>query len=181
MLSSPLNDDARTRVAKLYEHHAVTVTERLLARYRSADPHTVADAVVEAILRVASSGEWSRPNVHHQIARIARDRLRSKFRTDTRRKAREEIYSTDFVTEPGSGGPSPDDEASARELAARLREQLVANPEEELVLNAWLNDYTNADEIAQRTGLNRNTVKTILARIRKRIERLRNAEQEGES
>ena len=181
MLPSPLNDDARTRVAELYQRHAVAVTDRLLARYRSADPQLVADAVVEALLRVAASGEHSAPNGHLRIARIARDRLRSKFRTDTRRKAREENYATDFVTEQGSGGPSTDDAASDREAATRFRDQIVSNHEEEIVLNAWLDGHTNPHEIAPRTGLASHTVKTILARIRKRISRLRNDERGDES
>ena len=181
MLPSPLNDDARTRVAELYEHHAVTVTDRLLARYPSADPHLVADAVVEALLRVADSGEHSAPNGHLRITRVARDRLRSKFRSDNRRKGREKNYATDGVTEQGSGGPSSDDAASDRETAIRLRGQIVANPEEELVLNAWLDGHTNPSEIAPLTGLASQTVKTILARIRKRISRLRNDEKGNES
>ncbi len=181
MLPSPLNDDARTRVAELYERYAVTVTDRLLARYRSADPHLVADAVVEALFRVAASDEHSAPNGHLRIARVARDQLRSKFRSDNRRKAREENYATDAVTEQGSGGPSSDDAASDREVATRLREQIVSTHEEEIVLNAWLDGHTNPHEIAPRTGLTSDTVKTILARIRKRISRLRNDEMGDES
>ncbi|QEL16607.1 hypothetical protein [Limnoglobus roseus] len=149
-MTEPLFDDSRTRAAELYERFALVVAGRLERRYRGVDPQRVADAVVDAILRLC--GAWDAPaNLARVLTGFARQRLRVLLRGEVRRKRRE-----------AATAPRSDTTLSLedRELAAALREAVATTTAERLALDSWLAGTPPADA-------------ALLARLRQRIHRLK--------
>lgn len=174
MPDSPLTADARIRAAELFTRHAEPVAARLRRRYHGVDPDRVADAVVEAILAVPP-GE---PDESRYLFAHARQRLRVFLRGDTRRRRREEKYADGVVTSGRIIGPSPDSLAITRELAAAARARIALTAEDVRILDLWLAGVTDPSELAARLGLpvgdgGRHQAVTMLARLRKRLERER--------
>ena len=175
MSDTPLTADARTRAADLFERYAGGVRDWLLVRYPGADPDAVDEAVVQAVLRLADDPPGASPEL--ALRNHAKDRLRTHFRSEHRRKAREEEYADAQVTLNGTGGPSPGTGAEVAEEGTRLRAALTRDDAERRALDLWLGGVTDPTELAVQLGLPPDTgpalAKAILARFRQRIHRLR--------
>lgn len=162
-----------TRAADLFERFTDRLTARLVRRYPGVDEQLVADAVVEAIIAAAAPGGDASELA---MGRHARDRLRVFFRSDRRRRAREEKSVTTDI----AAAPSPADEAADRELAARDREiagrirvRVAVTNDERAALDLWLAGVTDPADLAAKLGIARADAVRVLARFRKRIERER--------
>lgn len=178
MTDPTLTADARTRAAGLFERHAAAVRDWLLVRYPGADPDAADEAVVSAVLALADRPDAGSPEL--ALRGLAKDRLRTHFRSEHRRKDREAEYVGARVTANGTGGPLPGEEAETAEQAARLRAALTQTDGERQAFDLWLAGVTDPAELADRLGLPPDTgpaaARTILARFRQRIRRLRTAE-----
>ena len=174
MADSPLSADARTLAAERFARFGEHVATRLLRRYRGVDPDAVTDAVVEAILAAPAD----EPDVTRFLYSFARQRLRVVLRGNSRRRHREEKYSRLPVTAGRTGDPSPIEALAGDELAAELRTRIAPSAEDRAVLDFWLAGVTDPTELAKRLGYppgesGRAMAVTVLARLRKRIQRER--------
>lgn len=175
-MTPPLSEPARDRVSRLYERHAADVRDWLLVRYPTADADMANEAAVRAILDAGEAPDGDASVL--ELRRRAKDRLRSHFRSETRRKARE----GKGVTAGADGGPSPLEAVADSDEAERIRGLLAETDEDRLVLDAWLLGVTDPAEVAERLGWWDGTerARTVLARLRKRIQRLRQTHTGGE-
>jgi RNA polymerase sigma-70 factor (ECF subfamily) len=113
--------------------------------------------------RKRSIDDWGK--FLHRIARVrALDLLRKRYRVAAR---------IDTAADPGSAEsrvPAPDDEAEAAELADQLRDGLALLPQQqaETFVMRFV-EQLSYDEIAERTGSNRNAVGAMLNRARTQL------------
>ena len=116
------------------------------------------------------SGEQTVNDWDKLLKRIARargiDALRKRYRAAAR---------IDATADPGdsvSQLSTPEDEAVAAELADQLRSGLaLLSPQQAEVFVMRFVEHLSYDEIAERTGSNRNAVGAILARARIQLRR----------
>ncbi|CAN0432260.1 unnamed protein product, partial [Hapterophycus canaliculatus] len=115
--------------------------------------------------------DWSR-----LLGRIARlrslDVLRGQYRQADRHDA---AISVDAAT---SRSPSVDEKLDAKELSQQLRFALaeISSEQAEVFVMRYVEQLTY-DEIAQRTGSNRNAVGAMLSRARKQLRELLDASE----
>jgi RNA polymerase sigma-70 factor (ECF subfamily) len=113
--------------------------------------------------RRQSVDDWQK--LLHRIARSrALDLLRKRYRTGAR---------IDATADPGNAVsrlPAPEDEAEAAELAEHLRVSLALLPlqQAETFVMRFV-EQLSYDEIAERTGSNRNAVGAMLNRARTQL------------
>jgi RNA polymerase sigma factor (sigma-70 family) len=105
------------------------------------------------------------------LKRIARMRALDLLRKRYRRAAH--VDATATAEEAISRFPSPENELEAAELAERLRAclALLSQQQAEAFVMRYV-EQLSYDQIAERTGSNRNAVGVILNRARKQLRRL---------
>jgi aminopeptidase N len=157
-----------TRTADLYKQFAGLLHVRFSRRFPTVDPHRVADAVVEAILALAASPAAV---TYRQLYQKTRERLRSFFRSETRRLKRENRPAD--VTKSAAAVPSLLEELADRELATRYRDRIAKTDHERAALAHWLDGYTSPVELATRIAATVEETTRLLARFRRRIARER--------
>jgi RNA polymerase sigma factor (sigma-70 family) len=115
--------------------------------------------------RKQSVDDWDK--LLNRIARLrALDLLRKRYRT---------VARIDVMVDPGnsvSRSPAPEEESEAAELADRLRTCLALLPPQQAeVFVMRFVEQLSYDEIAERTGSNRNAVGAMLNRARTQLRR----------
>lgn len=164
-----------TRAAELFRRLGYQAQLVLRREYPHADRQQVADAVVDAVMRLASS---VLPDVELSLYRIARSRLRTRHRSEVRRQIREMcVGAGDVVAAAAVNSPSVLEELAERELFSRWRDRLARTDDEKAVLECWLSGPSNPADLSHQTGLSEKDVRTILNRFRQRLLRER---QRGE-
>ena len=111
-------------------------------------------------------GDWGK--LLKRIARMrALDLLRKRYRYAAH------VDSAATTAEAVSRAPSPEDEFEAAELAQRLRASLSRlSPQQAEVFVMRYVELLSYDQIAERTGSNRNAVGVMLNRARKQLRSL---------
>lgn len=181
-MSDAFPSDPRIRASILYERRVDDVIGYLLRRYRNVDPLAVADAAVDGVMQVSRLHEEP-PSAFWAIVRVAKDRLRSILRSETRRRRREKT-ATDLVTRQKPAAPSALDEAISREseaevraAAAPFRDELARTDLERTAFDAWMDGTSHPADLAAVLGWDsdagRTEAKKLLARFRQRLKRLK--------
>jgi hypothetical protein len=178
----PLTPDARTRAADLYQAHAEAIANHLAFQFPGADPQTISDAVVRAILQLSARPERHNPqraSLETFLTGAAGRILTTLQRAEHRRRQREQKKRRDVVTADASAARGVVDELADRELAAQVQRSLDLNPEERIVLDLWLLGEREVGAFAAALGLTGRSleeqevaVRRVLARLRQRIHRL---------
>jgi RNA polymerase sigma-70 factor (ECF subfamily) len=192
MAEGPLTSDARTRAADLYAAHAHHVARRLAARFPGTDPQTVSDAVVRAVLLLTARFEQYDPeqaSPRSYLYGFARRALAGLRRSEQRRRRREKEKAIDPVTTSSPCGQPVLEALADRELAEQVRASLRLNPEDERVLDLWLQGEKDTGVYAAGMGLagrppeeQAEAVGRALNRLRQRLHRARlRLRQEGET
>lgn len=102
------------------------------------------------------------------LHRIARSRALDSLRKRYRVRARIDVSAD--LENSASRSPAPEDEAEAAELAERLRAALALLPSQQAeVFVMRFVEQLSYDEIAARTGSNRNAVGALLNRARTQL------------
>jgi DNA-directed RNA polymerase specialized sigma24 family protein len=159
-----------TRTAELFGKFAPTLQVVLCCSYPRIDPQHVADAVVDAIIRVACS---EHDTSFEELLRIARSRLRTGYRSELRRQRREHKVGVKHAN--ATRTTTTLDELVQQERHAGCREKLTRTDEERAIFDLLLIGQKNSTQIAELTGLNEDRVVKILNRLRQRISRYSNA------
>jgi len=170
---APLAAYDPTRAAELFRLLAYRVQMTLRREYPRADPQRVADAVVDAVMSLATTDQTVTDGALYQIARSG---LRTHYRSEVRRQKREKRLA-DLLAEAVPKPPTVLEEIAERELYSRWRVRLVRSDAEKVVLDNWLGGLSSAAGLARHTGLSEKAVRTILNRFRQRLLRER---QRGE-
>jgi RNA polymerase sigma-70 factor (ECF subfamily) len=192
MAEEPLTSDARTRAADLYAAHAEHIAGRLAAHHPGADPQMVSDAAVRAILLFTGKFERYDPqrgSPRSYLFGFARRVLAGLLRSERRRRRREKEKAIDPVTTFFPCGQPVLEALADRELAEQVRASLRLNPEDERVLDLWLQGEKDTGVYAAGMGLadrppeeQAEAVGRALNRLRQRLHRARlRFRQEGET
>lgn len=177
-MSDTFPSDPRIRQAVLFEQHVDRATAYLVRRYSGVDPQAAADAAVDGVMQVSRLNEEPE-SVYWAIVRVAKDRLRSHLRSETRRRRREKIAG-DRVTERQSAAPSALDDAIARETdaetraaAAPFRDELARTDLERTAFDAWMDGTSRPADLAALLDCGVEGATRLLARFRQRLKRLK--------
>jgi hypothetical protein len=178
----PLTPDARTRAADLYQAYAEAIANHLAFRFPAADPQTISDAVVRAVLQLSARPERHNPqraSLETFLTGAASRVLTALQRAEHRRRQREQKKARDVVTADASAARCILDELADRDLAEQVKGSLDLNPEERSVLDLWLLGDREVGAFAAALGLTglsleeqEAEVRRVLARLRQRIHRL---------
>ncbi len=171
--------DPRIYAGVLFEERARGVEDRLRRAVPYAHPDDVSEAVVEAILSHAREPEKYDPA--HPLDGFlflnAKSRLKDHFRSEQRRKVREEKNARDRVTRDGAAALHPSDEDTPDpELVRKLMDAIARTAAERAVFALWLDGVNAPAEVARRLnyGADADAVrraKTLLDRLRQRVHR----------
>ena len=156
-----------TYAADLYERFAKDLLKRIARRNLGLDEQLIADAVVDAIILLSSSGDVT----EKALLRRAYRRLRIRLRAERRQKNREKTAAS--VTISAAVGLNTLERIALVEVADQYRDQIARTDDERVVLAEWMTGYVNPEEIVARTGFPSDKVNMMLARFRTRIRRLR--------
>ena len=132
----PLTPDARTLAADLFERYATPVVGRLTRAFPAADPATVCDAFVQAVLEISQDfGRYdpAQASLENFLARATRRTLGNLLRSERRRREREQKKMSGAVTAEASA-----DRSVLERLADRAREAAAHNEGERRALDLWL-------------------------------------------
>lgn len=157
-----------TYAARLYKLFAATVHRRLRARFRAADPEVLADAVVDAVMALATTAEVSEAMVYVR----ARGKAYTRLRSECRRKNWEKKAET-VVTKSASAAITVLDEIAGRELLRVYEDRIARTPAERQMLALWLGGCIHAAAVAAALRLPEEQVVTMSARLRQRLSRQR--------
>jgi hypothetical protein len=193
MSQSPLDPDARTLAADLFEQFAPLLVRRLARARPGTDRQLLCDACVQAILQLSQAParyqQW-RGSFLALLLGAARRVLSSLLRADRRRRCREQKKAINPVTAEAPAERSSLAEQERRELADQARAAVARTDEERRALDLWLRGESDPAVYAQAlgwTGLlpaeQEARLRQLLARLRQRLhryrERLRKKEAES--
>ena len=177
----PLTPDARTLAADLFERYATPVLGRLTRAFPAADPATVCDAFVQAVLEISQDfGRYdpAQASLENFLARATRRTLGNLLRSERRRREREQKKMSGAVTAEASADRSVLERLADRELADRAREAAAHNEGERRALDLWLLGERDPAAYAAALGLGglppdeqEAGVHRALARLRQRLHR----------
>jgi RNA polymerase sigma factor (sigma-70 family) len=143
-----------------------TLTPRLRARFDSED---VVQSVWASLLHDSRHGGWQFASVDHLRAFLVTT-TRNRFLDWARRygRSRERERLNDLTTEhvPAARDPRPSQVAQQEELWQRI---LAHCPPEHRVLIELKRDGLTLDDIAQRTGLHRDSIRRVLRLLARQI------------
>lgn len=157
-----------TYAAKLYKLFAATVHRRLRSRFRAADSEVLADAVVDAVMALATTAEVSEAMVYVRACGKAYTRLRSEWRRKNWEKKAETT-----VTKSATAATTVLEEIADRELLRVYQDRIARTPEERELLAVWVGGCVHPAAAAVALGVPVAKVKTTYARLRKRLSRER--------
>jgi hypothetical protein len=180
----------QTLAADLFAHYHEPVLAWLARRCRSVDRDLLHDAFVQTLLEICRKPERfdpARGNLGAFLRGATWRTLRSRLRSEGRRRRREQKRAESLVAREGSAAREILDELADRELARKVRAEVARTDAERVVLRLWELGVEDMAEYARQLGLadrpeaeQRAIVKTIRDRLTKRLHRLKDRfEAEG--
>jgi RNA polymerase sigma-70 factor (ECF subfamily) len=157
-------DDARDRVARLYDQHGASLYRYALMLL--ADPAVAEDAVQQVFSSLLQRSAASRgiENEAHYLRRAVRNECYSMLRRGLRRHP---VYGSGALLEPAAGGETYPEERIALE---RALQQLP--PDQREVVHLHVYEGLTLQEVADVTGV---SINTVASRYRYALDKLREA------
>lgn len=180
-MQEPLPPALSTLAGELYLRHAEAVVSRLQREFHWVHEDDIAEAAVEAILSAARDSRDFNPDrgsFDTYLLLQARDHVRTRLRSEKRRKERESKKAAMDVTPALSPAPSNVDEDDAPDpsLVQELLAALTHTESERAALRLWMQGIDSPADIALRLGYGSDEAAvrraaTLMARLRQRIHR----------
>ncbi|HQR09070.1 MAG TPA: ECF-type sigma factor [Gemmatales bacterium] len=179
---SALSSHGRVRAAELHELYSARLLGILRSNNPKVDPAYLSDAVIDAIMSLASNGvqeDVTKGKLLTLLKKIAQRRVIDRLRKQQRRRQRELDETACSVTNLESVSKVSGQQMIDRELAVRYVPQLVKDEDERKYLQFWMEGYSD-EEITDKFGVsseNREQVAKLVIqisqRLRQRLSRLR--------
>jgi RNA polymerase sigma-70 factor (ECF subfamily) len=179
--------DAATAVFQRFTDRLIGLARRHLdSRLRAkADPEDVVQSVYKSFFRRHSAGDFtfsSWDDLWSLLARITLCKCNGRLqywqrqRRDAAREASRGPEALDLLSGVLDSDPTPEEATALAEAVERLLRGLSPEDREAVVLS--LQGYSSA-EVSEQVSLSERTVRRLLQRVRKRLERMQAESAEG--